>query len=160
MTPHYMQSYVASHSSAWSAIVSIAYACKPEQVDRESELLARATSTTKATIRRKFEAIHHKREMGWTQEAITKQGQGPTLSSYAASRKQQKPEADVILRYRIPASLAESWNEQIGRVARAAHLKTSEDLIEFLHSVLVCWSDLQIQNYAGELDPNRKGRKV
>ena len=160
MTPTAMQSYIQSAGSAWSAIVSIAYACGPDHLDRESELLARATNTTKAVIVRKFQAVHHKREQGWTEEAITKAGQGPTLSSFAASRKQQKPEADVILRFRVPASLGESWSELQARIARLAKLKTSEELFEFLHSVFVGLSDLQIQNLAGELDPNKKARRV
>jgi hypothetical protein len=155
-----MQAYVKSHGDTWGAIVSIAYHCKPDQIDREAELLARATSTTKATLRRKFAAIHHKREQGWTEEAIAKEGQGPTLSSLAASRKLQKVEADTILRYRVPASLGEAWEELVGRLAKVANLKTSEDLIEFLHSVFVGLSDLQIQNLAGMIDPNRKGRRV
>jgi hypothetical protein len=160
MTPTAMQSYIQSAGSAWSAIVSIAYACGPAHLDREAELLARATNTTRATIKRKFEAVHHKREQGWTEEAITRAGQGATLSSFAASRKERKVEADTILRYRVPVSLGEAWEAQVSRLARLADLKTSEDLIEFLNSVFAGLSDLHIQNWAGTLDPNRKGKKV
>ena len=160
MTPHSMQAYVSSHGTVWRALVAVAYNVPPDHVDREAELLARATATTKATVRRKFEAIHHKREQGWTEEAIAKAGQGPTLSALAASRKLRKVEADTILRYRVPISLGEAWEELVGRLAKVASLKTSEDLFEFLHSVFCGLSDLQIQNLAGMLDPNRKGRKV
>ena len=160
MTPTAMQSYIQSAGSAWGAIVSIAYACGPDHVDREAELLARATSTTKATVRRKFEAIHHKREQGWTEEAIAKAGQGPTLSALAASRKLRKVEADTILRYRVSVSLAEAWATMVARLAKAADLRTSEDLIDFIHSVFADFPDEAIKNYAGELDARRKGIRV
>lgn len=150
MTPNSMQAYIAAHGSAWSAIVSVAYNCKPDHVDREAEILAKATAATKAALKRKIEAIHHKREQGWTEEAIIKMGQGPTLSAYAASRKARNTEPDTILRYRVPRSLADSWCGTVGHIASAAGLKTSEDLIEFLNS---CFADLPkeaIRNWAGK----------
>jgi len=161
MTPTAMQSYIKSHGDTWGALVSIAYQCRPDQIDREAELLARAMSATKATVRRKFEAIHHKREQGWTEEAITKEGQGPTLSSLAASKKKEKQEVDVILRYRVPASLAAAWNELVAdKLMPEANLTSSEDLFEFLYSVFVPLSKLQVQNLAGTRNPNDKAKRV
>jgi len=150
MTPNSMAAYVAAHGSAWSAIVSVAYGCKPEHVDREAEILARATAATKAVLKRKIEAIHHKREQGWTEEAITKMGQGPTLSAYAASRKAKSEEPDTILRYRVSRSLADSWCITVGRLAKAGNLKTSDDLIEFLNAHFADMPLEEIRHQAGK----------
>ena len=155
-----MQAYVEKHGGLWQTLVAIAYNIGPEHRDREVQLLAEATSTTPAVVRRKFEAIHRMREQGCSEEAIVRNGQGPTLSALTAEKQRRKLEADTILRYRIPRSLGEAWEELVGRLARVADLKTSEDLLEFLHSVFVGLSDTQIQNLAGQLDPHRKGRKV
>jgi len=149
MTPSSMQQYIASHGNAWAAIVSIAFQCGPEHVDREAEILAKATGATKATIKRKFQAVHHKREQGWNEKAIAAAGQGTTLSAFAASRKAEKQEPDTILRYRVSRSLADEWCRTVKRLEMHAELKTSDDLIEFLNA---CFADLshdEIQNLAG-----------
>jgi hypothetical protein len=168
MTSNSMQAFITSHGSQWAAIVSIAYACSADHMDREAELLARAARSTKATIKRKFEAVHHKRTQGWTEEAIVKAGQGPTLSSFAASRKERKVEADVILRYRLSASLAEAWTALVrdkiapalARDTKRMENLTSDDLFEFLLSVFLDVHPAHIANFAGELDERRKGVKV
>ena len=155
-----MQAYVESHGGLWKTLVAIAYHIGSEHLDREVELLAEATMTTRATIKRKFQAIHCMREKGLSEEAIVRAGQGPTLSMLAAAKKRQKLEEDTILRYRVPKSLGEAWEALVGRLAVVADLKTSEDLIEFLHASFVGLSDEEIQNQAGELDPRRKARRI
>ena len=155
-----MQAYVESHGGLWKTLVAIAYHIGPDHAEREIELLAEATATTRATVRRKFQAIHEMRDRGLSEEAIVRAGQGPTLSALALAKKKQKLECDTIIRYRVPKSLGEAWEELVGRLARVADLRTSEDLIEFLHSVFVGLNDDQIKNLAGELDPNRKARRV
>ncbi len=155
-----MQAYVEKHGGLWQTLVAIAYNIGPEHLDREAQLLAEATQTTRATVKRKFEAIHEMRQRGLSEEAVVRAGQGPTLSALALARKRQKLEADTILRYRIPQSLGQAWGQLVARLGVVADLKTSEDLIEFLHSVFVGLSDTQIQNLAGQLDPRRKARRV
>ena len=151
-----MQAYVESHGGLWKTLVAIAYHIGSEHLDREVELLAEATSTTPAVVRRKFEAIHRMREQGCSEEAIVRNGQGPTLSALTAEKQRRKLESDTILRYRIPKSLGEAWEELVGRLARVADLKTSEDLVEFIYSVFVDLSDLQIQNLAGGVNDDKK----
>jgi hypothetical protein len=155
-----MQAYVENHGGLWKTLVAIGYHIGSEHIDREAELLAHATQTTKATVKRKFEAIRHMREIGLSEEAVVRAGQGPTLSKYYIASKKKKAEADTVLRYRVPVSLGEAWGSLVARLARVADLRTSEDLIEFLHSVFVGLNDDQIKNLAGELDPNRKARRV
>jgi hypothetical protein len=144
-----VQHAVAAHKNAWGAIVAIAYHVGPDYLDQEAEVLARATAASKAAIRRKFQAVQHKREQGWTEERIIAEGQGPTLSSYSAARKRERTESDVILRYRVPESLADSWLLLQDRLSHVAKLKTSEELIEFLHSCFADLTDREIRNLAG-----------
>src|SRR5262249_44621810 len=136
--------------NAWEALVSVAYQVAPDYIEQEVEVLARATGASKTTVLRKFQAVRHKREQGWTEEAIVTAGQGATLSAFATYRKRERTEADVILRYRVPESLADSWLQLQTRISQVARLRTSEELIEFLHSCFVDLSDQEIRNLAGQ----------
>jgi hypothetical protein len=144
-----VQGFVTAHRNQWQAVVAVAYHVKPDCLDQEAEVLARATGATKATIRRKFEAVAHKRLQGWTEERIIAEGQGPTLSAYSACRKRERTELDIILRYRVTESLGDSWLELQTRLSRIARLNTSQDLIEFLHSCFADLTDREIRHLAG-----------
>jgi hypothetical protein len=151
-----MKAYIENHGGLWKTLVAIAYHVGSEHIDREVQLIAGATSTTPATVKRKFEAIHRMREQGCSEDAIVRNGQGPTLSQLTAAKQRQKHETDVILRYRVPNSLGEAWGQLVGRLVKVADLRTSEDLLEFIYSVFVDLSDLEIKHLAGEIDSHRK----
>lgn len=137
----------------WKAIVE-AY-----RAGVTAEDLAREAGSNPSTVRQKYRAIHWKHETDCDFEAIIAAGQGPTLSSYAKARKNGH-EKEKVLRWRVPASLADCIQNDnsspdaeealITRLHRVLGLETSEDFWMFIHSWFGEVSDAALLHHAGE----------
>jgi hypothetical protein len=132
------------------------------------EALAVEAGSNLATMKLKFRAIEFKHEEGWDLQAIIAAGQGPTLSSYAKAKKNGHNEKEKVLRWRVPASLADCIQNDnaspdaeealITRLHRVLGLETSEEFWMFVHSWFGEVSDAELLHHAGEGKPKKKGR--
>ena len=167
MSDSLRERFVSSSREQWAAIVTLALACSSDRLEQEvAETLARETSTNAVTLKRKFEAIRYARERGLDEFSIISNGQSQTLSNYMRARKRANSEKQRMLRWRVPASLADAiqsvetsdgQEEALQtRLVRVIKLKTSEDFWEFINSVFSDLSDADLLHLCGEHDGKRK----
>ncbi|HXP82618.1 MAG TPA: hypothetical protein VN976_22150 [Verrucomicrobiae bacterium] len=137
--------------SQWAQLVKIAFALSRDRgdVDQISHQLARASGQSEDSIKRKIVAIQYAQSLNFTEEDVTKKGQTQVLSDYGKSRKQQKYEEMVYLKFRIPGSQREVAQQQFDHICQVCEFKTSEQFIDFLIAQLSAASDDELRHAAG-----------
>jgi len=131
------------------------------------EALAQEAGSNVATMKQKYRAIEFQHEKGYGFEVIVANGQGWSLSSYSRA-KRNGHEKEKVLRWRVPASLADCIQNDsaspdaeealITRLHRVLGLETSEEFWMFIHSWFGEVSDPELLHHAGEGKP-KKGRR-
>ncbi len=147
-----LSEYVAAKAAEWTSLVKWAYKHNKEAV------LADVKSAEWKTIQRKVQAINDARQLGMTQEEIIAAGQSEILSRAARNRKKHS-EPQRTLCWRVSRSLADAVMSSVAspdaeealvsRLVRVCHLRTSDDLFEFLLSVFADLTDKELRNLAG-----------
>jgi hypothetical protein len=154
-----LNEYAAAKAAAWVAIVQLAY---HGQQNGEYGLLSKADE-------RKIRAINDVRQLGMTQQEIIGAGQTEILSRAARNRR-NGAEPQRVLSWRVSRSLADAiYCENpspdaeectVARIARVCEIDNSEDLWEFIKSVLDSFDDTTLKMWAGEADVKKKARKA
>jgi hypothetical protein len=160
MTDSAKDRFVSSVRESWTGLVELARTGTDSRSPETIGLLASNTGSTIPTIRNKFRAIEYARELGQTYEQIVEAGQHTILSRYAKARKNGHNEKEKILRWRVPASLADAIQSDVvsadqeeplvSRLVRVCKLETSEDLWTFIHSWFCEVTDAELVHHAGE----------
>ena len=149
-----LSEYAAAKAEAWKSLVNFVYRQGTPSIPPPHDVV------------RKIAAIREAGELGMTQEEIISAGQTEILSR-AARQRRLRNEPQRILRWRVSRSLADAVMSSdaspdaeealVTRLVRVCHLKTSDDLFEFLLSVFADRDDKWLRNEAGVvLDKKRK----
>jgi hypothetical protein len=143
--------------SQWQQLVEIAFALSRDRgdVDQVSHQLARASGQSEDSIKRKILAIQHAQGLSFSEEDVTKMGQTKVLSEYGKSKKQNKYEDMVWIRFQLPGSQKEIVTQQFERVKKVLGLKTSEQLFDFLIAQLQQTSEDELRHAAGHKQDTR-----
>ena len=145
--------FAVAAKEQWSALVNLVLD------GSDVEALAKDSSMNPAVVKRKRDAIRFKHEQGFGREVIIANGQHWTLSSYARAKK-NGDERQRILRWRVPASLADCIQNDnaspdaeealVTRLHRVLGLETSESFWMFLHSWFSDLTDADLLHHGGE----------
>jgi hypothetical protein len=142
--------YVAGANSQWGFLVDLACSLSPDRLDRAAQVLAKRTNVSKDSLKRKMEAIHRAQAKGIEAEALKAIGQEKILSDYVKAKKSERVEGLATLSYRMAPDLKEAVQKQLVRVARVLKLTTSDQVFEFLNSVMQEWTPEEIRHAAGD----------
>ena len=153
-----LSEYALAKAQAWKALVKYVY----------SKAGLFATSPPSDVVR-KIAAIKEAQSEGMTQDEIIAAGQTEILSRAARNRRNSSGPQRV-LSWRVSRSLADAVMSSdaspdaeealVTRLVRVCHLKTSDDLFEFLLSVFADVDDKELKHLAGEADVKQKARKT
>ncbi len=116
-----------------------------------TKLLAEQTQTSQDSLNRKIAAIKYFFGLGHTTEEIASWGQSKTLSDFIHARRAEDYEKVVQMRFSLPGSLRELFLQDLDRVKKVLGIESSEQLFEYLHSLLHGISDEEHKHLAGEL---------
>lgn len=142
--------YVNGANTHWSRLVELALSIPVEQLDRRAEQIARGARTGKSALKRKLEAIQWAYAKCHDKEAIVKAGQEQTLSRFIKSKKAERTEESVVMKWSISPDLKGRVQAEIWRIAKVLGFKTSEEYWEFMHSVMQDWDEATLNHLAGE----------
>jgi hypothetical protein len=130
--------------------VEIACSISAKRLDNAAKVLAGSTNGSKDTLKRKMEAIQYAQSRGIETDAIKAIGSSKILSDYIKAKKGERIEELTALTYRMAPDLKDKVQKQFVRIAKTLKLTTSDQLFEFLHSVIVDWTEEEILHAAGE----------
>jgi hypothetical protein len=137
--------------SDWSNLVAIA--CKVakdgQTVDEVSNALAKAGNGSVESIKRKFYAVHHMGNLGYSEAEIVTFGQTKVLSEFAQSKKVETYEKQTNLTFKIPGSQREIVQLEIERIKRLLNLQTSESFWDWFLGQTKSLTDEELQHSAG-----------
>lgn len=142
--------FVANSRSSWAELVRTALSTKPEHRDHTAKTLAEASGVGKSNLLRKFEAIHMAREDGYSLDAIISMGQARTMSKFVKEKKDERTDALVFMRFGVSPGLREAILQNLWRIGKVLKIKTHEQALEFVNSVLTDLTDDQICALAGD----------
>ena len=155
MTDSALDRYNAAHKEQWAALVDAAR--------HFGEATVHAIEMP--AVKHKITAIRWAMMDGWTAEVILEKGQSAVLSAYAKA-KRNGHEKEKVLRWRVPASLADAIQSDnaspdaeealVSRLARVLGISTSEEFWLYLHAHFGGMSDEQIRHDGGEGPPEKK----
>jgi hypothetical protein len=138
---------------SWDALVDMAVLLPEERIDGAATELSKPMRQGKDSIKRKINAILYCRQLGHSVDEIKRYGQEPVLSRYVKKTNADRYEKTTVLKWNLPGSLREVIRQDMAQISKILDLVTSEQLFDFLHSVLV---DLirhpdELRHLAGEL---------
>jgi hypothetical protein len=134
----------------WAALVDMSLLLEEDRVDGAATELSKHMGQSKDNLKRKILAIQHVRSLGNSADDIKKAGQGVILSRYIKARNSERYETTTVMKWNIPGSLREVIRNDMARVARVLGFVTSEQLWDFIHSILVDLNDDALKELAGE----------
>lgn len=152
------EAYVNGKRTEWANLVEIAVGINGNQLDRAAARLAKLAGIGPATVRRKIEAIRFKAAQGWDSEAIKKAGQSETISSYVKQKTRARTEALVAFPHRLTPAVRDATKDTCLRIAKVLHLKTWDDVFDFINADYATTTDAELIHRAGEGDASRKSR--
>jgi hypothetical protein len=137
----------------WAALVDMSLILPDERIDAAATELSKHMGQSKDNLKRKICAIQYVRTLGNTPEEIKQAGQGLTLSRYIKKTNAERYEKTTVMKWNLPGSLREVIRQDMASIANILGFVTSEQLWDFLHSVLL---DLRthpddLKHLAGEL---------
>lgn len=122
--------------SKWADLVDLTFSLPEQQFDSVSESLSKHMGESKYSLKRKMNAISYAHSLGYTAEDIKKEGQELALSRYAKKLNADKYEDTTVMKWNLPGSLREVTRKNMAGVAKILGFTTSEQLWDFLNSVL------------------------
>jgi hypothetical protein len=139
--------FVSSTKGQWTELVHLALDHRYDR-KRLAASLARLSQSNKETIRRKLAAIDRAARCGIEKEAIIERGQSVILGQYLKKNGLHEPKE--FIRHRVSKRLAEGWRDDVvTRLMKVCELETSDDLFEFLCSLILGMDDLELRHHAG-----------
>lgn len=149
---------------AWESLCRAAV--NAGDVERLIAGVAKWTRANPKGVKAKVSAIRAAVLQGKTLDEVIEMGQSECLSLMARTRKAARAgDPDRTLSFRVPRSLADAWQNPIAspdqaepiitRLHRVCGLETSEDLLDFLKSMLDDLSDEELQQRAGVIPPEK-----
>jgi hypothetical protein len=154
-----LQRLLVAMKAQWDSMVEIAFNLKAkppfdDAVQRAYEVtiasLAEASKVGPESIKRKLDAILYLSCLGHSAEEIKEMGQEAAVSRWNKSRKEKTYGQTVTLGWRLPGSQKALLEQQVARVRVLLKLRTTEEWIDWLLSVLMGLTDEQIVSSAGE----------
>jgi hypothetical protein len=138
---------------SWHALVDMAVLLPEERIDGAATELSKHMRQGKDSIKRKLNAILYCRQLGHSVDEIKGYGQEPVLSRYIKKTNADRYEKTTVMKWNLPGSLREVIRQDMAQVAKILGFVTSEQLWDFLHSIL---SDLirnpdELRHLAGDL---------
>lgn len=157
--------FAKASSGLWGSLVVLSQSSRVEVL---ADALAAKTGTSKGVITVKLKAIRHARESGLDWQEIIDDGQSVTLKRFAKANRKNAEKRKRIC-FLVSVSLADAFQCEnqspdaeeslVTRLARCCHLKTSDDLLEYLLAHFGAFSDLELTHDAGEISAEQIPRK-
>jgi hypothetical protein len=134
---------------AWADLVDISLALPEERIDSAAETLAKNMGTRKDTVKRKMQAIQYAAALAHSPADIKKAGQEVTLGRYVKKSNADRYEQPTVMKWNLPGSLREVIRKDMARIAKVLGFVTSEQLWDFIHSILVDLTADDLKHLAG-----------
>jgi hypothetical protein len=132
----------------WREIVLFVDRCPAELYDTACRALSQTAGVGVDSLRRRVSAILHAHSLGYSNEEIIERGQEKAMSEFLTAKKQEKYGQTVRMQFEVPGFLRELIQQDFQRIKTACGFSTSEDLFDFLHSVLENTTDDQFRELA------------
>lgn len=142
---------------SWHALVDMAVLLPEDRIDGAATELSKHMRQGKDSLKRKINAILYCRQLGHSVEEIKSYGQEPVLSRYIKKTNADRYEKTTVMKWQIPGSLREITRQNMAGIAKILNLHTSEELWDFLNSVLgdLVRNPEELKHLAGELKGKR-----
>lgn len=147
--------FIHESRAQWQDLVSIGAALNSKQLDVGAKRLAEQTGMSAATIKRRFLAVKHGIEMGFSQEALIKMGQQATVAQYVREKVKKRTLPLVAFPHRLTAPIRDDLQVLCERIGKVLKLKTYDDVFEFILSTYADLPDEELLHLAGESNGTR-----
>jgi len=141
--------FVSNSRSQWSNLVHLARKVSPAGRDDLARTLATAAGVGKSTLARKLRAIHEAMKAGLNDDKLIEMGQSAVMAKFVKDKRAERSDEQVVLKWLVAPDLKLVVQEEVWRIAQVLGLKTSDEFWEWMHSVMVGWSEAEILHFAG-----------
>ena len=144
------QKFLASKKAEWSALVTVAWVTQPSMVERAAKVLAESAGIGHKTLKRKFVAIHYARAQGVSHDDIVARGQEKTLKMWVTEKVKARSAPLVPFPHKLTPAVRDAFDENCRRVAKVLHLKTWDEVVQWINAQIELASDDEILHGGGE----------
>jgi len=144
------QKFLTSKKEEWRNLCQIAWVTQPSMVERAAKVLAESAGIGHKTLKRKFVAIHYARAQGVSHDDIVARGQEKILKQFVTEKVKARSAPLVAFPHKLTPAVRDAFDENCRRVAKVLHLKTWDEVVQWINAQIELASDEEILHGGGE----------